>query len=418
MKLLSVFLIALLTVLSFSCLTTASEEPVMSVPVLERTAAEIPSNEPAVTSASVTENDHTDNTKDTVNGTSDSAQPVDQELPEAKSPLSEHDFRRVITEMMPWNMIAIKDGAVPLAITHDLDKNGYEDALVVAVEGDESTEVSLADLSKSARLFQSGRKYSNFLLLIFYQYSNEIVLRYTVPVSRQLVFNGVEPIEIKKGSDFPYALLFSFRTRSGIEQELIILSGYGITRFSIMENLSEITLIEDIDEDGYQDIIVHEQGFEEGTGFETFLSWYKWNSREYFEYKNTNIVRNLKQFYLVCAEYLRAGEKEKFLNYALDSQALSELKKQGLTNIEILGKIFKPAEGSVDDDFFETGAFSSVVFPEIMETPFSYANRMDLRHQVSVRFGRQGGDSRIYLTELKMKKNPFQNKQFCFSIDK
>ena len=140
--------------------------------------------------------------------------------------------------------------------------------------------------------------------------------------------NGVKPFEVRKGSDFPYALEFQFRTRTGIEKELVILSGYGITHFTIRENLSEITLIQDIDEDGFSDIIVHEQGFEEGTGFETFLTWYKWNLREYTEYRSTNIVRNLKQFYVVCAEFLRSGDYAGFLDYALDSEALSALKKQ------------------------------------------------------------------------------------------
>ena len=52
-----------------------------------------------------------------------------------------------------------------------------------------------------------------------------------------------------------------------------------------------------------------------------------------------------------------------------------------------------------------------------METPFSYANRNDFSHQVSVRFRSRGGESRIFLVELNMKKNPFQDRQFCFSED-
>ena len=336
-------------------------------------------------------------------------------------PLSTAEFKQAVINKMPWNMSAVYDGAAPLSIIHDLDKNGYNDALVVAVEGENNVGVSLDELSKSARLFQSGQQSSNFVLLIFYQYSNEVILRYTVPVANQLVFNGVEPFEIKQGSDFPYSLLFTFRTRAGIEKELIILSGHGITRFNIHENLSEITLIEDIDEDGYQDIIVHEQGFEEGTGFETFLTWYKWNLREYTEYKNTNIVRNLRQFYVVCAEYLREGEYASFLNYALDSETLSALKKQNLSDEEILEKIFQPveepAEDVVESVFFTEDGFTAVVFPELMETPFSYANRRDFSHQVGIRFRQKSGVNKIYLSELKMKKNPFQSRQFCFSVD-
>ena len=357
----------------------------------------------------------------------DTSEPAPGEVVEAGPlrllpPLSDSELLSATRGGMPWNMVAVKDGGRPMLIVHDLDKNGYNDALVVAVESSgEGTdeEYTLEELSRSARLFQSGRQYSNFLLLIFYQYSGEVILRYTVPVSKQLVFTGVEQVEIKRGSDFPYALLFSFRTKSGIERELVILSGYGITRFTIRENLSEITLIEDIDEDGYQDIVVHEQGFEEGTGFETFLTWYKWNLREFTVYRTTNIVRNLRQFFLVCSEYLRAGEISDFLEYSLDPRVLSGLRKQGLSDSDILMRIFTLAGEATDiNGFFDEGNFYTIVFPEIMETPFSYANRMDFRHQVSVRLGRKGEQSRIFLAELNMQKNPFQNKQFYFSVNK
>ena len=320
-----------------------------------------------------------------------------------------------IRELMPWNMSIVSDSGSPLIIHHDLDKNGYEDALVVAVEGGD-VNPDLTEFSKTARLFQSERP-SNFLLKIFYQHSGDVRLRYTVPVSRQLVFDGIEVFEIRKGSDFPYSIRFHFRTRAGIEDELVILSGYGITHFTIKENLSEITIVEDIDQDGYNDIIVHEQGFEEGTGFETFLTWYKWNLREYTEYRSTNIVRNLREFFLVCTEELRAGELGSFLDYALDSEAYSGLKKQGYSDADIVSLIFRSADGGESDPgWFEDGGFTTVVFPDLMETPFSYANRNDFRHQVAVRFGRPGGESRIFLAELIMNRNPFQDKQFCFCI--
>ena len=339
----------------------------------------------------------------------------DSHLPPKAPPLSRMTLLSAVDEMLPWNMIQVHDDGVPFTVVHDLDKNGYDDALVLAVEGDSKTDASSANLSKSSRLFSTQKEYFNYFLLIFYQYSGDLILRYTVPVSRQLVFNGMTPFEIKEGSDFPYSLMLSFRTRSGIEKELVILSGYGITSFSLRENLSEFSHIYDIDDDGYSDIIIHEQGFEEGTGFETFLTWYKWNSREYTEYKNTNIVRNLRKFFVDCSILLKEGRFEAFFDYALDSEALRELKKQGLTDTEILKMVFGSADGSpAYDDFFEQMSFTSIVFPEIMETPFSYDTRNEFRYTVSVRFSRHGGDSQICLGELRMKQNPFEDKQFCF----
>ena len=419
MRITRIFPILLAVLLAVSCTTTQPEQPSADV-----SAVSEPTN-----SFNDYQDQNAQNEKEQVpeprKESEDSAETAgESENAEQKAPLTNIEFKKQVRSMMPWNMKAVMDGNSPLLIIHDLDKNGYEDALVVAVESGEDVVTELSELSKSVRLFQSGRSYSSFMLLIFYQYSGDVVLRYTVPVSQQVVFNGVKPFEVKKGADFPYALEFSFRNRSGIERELVILNGRGITHFTIHENLSEITLIEDIDGDGFRDIIVHEQGFEEGTGFETFLTWYKWNRLEYTEYRNTNIVRNLRQFYIVCAELMRAGDYAEFLEYALDPETYSLLKQQGLSENEIMQRIFYSAAGtdfSGDDNtangFFTEKGFSAVVFPEIMETPFSYANRNDFRHQVSVRFRPPGGDSRIFLAELQMKKNPFQEKQFCFTID-
>jgi len=340
---------------------------------------------------------------------------LDSDGPEVYPPLNDEMLIKTMQEQLPWNMIQVFDAGKPLAIVHDLDKNGYEDVLVLVVQGDAETDATVDNLSKSARLFESEKEYFSYFLLIFYQNNGEIILRYTVPVSRQLVFNEMTTYEVKSGSDFPYSLLFSFRTRSGIEKELVILSGYGITNFTLRENLSEFTLVDDIDDDGFTDIILHEQGFEEGTGFETFLTWYKWNSREYTEYKNTNIVRNLRNFFDECSRLLKEGSFEAFFEYALDSEGLRELKKQGLTETEILKRIFRAADGSPGhEEFFELKNFSAIIFPEIMETPFSYDTRNEFRHTVSVRLRRPGGESVICLAELRMKQNPFQDRQFCF----
>ena len=116
-------------------------------------------------------------------------EPESVEEPEsAAPPLSDGQFLKKVQNMMPWNMKAVMDGSTPLVIVHDLDKNGQNDALVIAVEGGEETETGLDELSKSTRLFQSGKDYYEFLLLIFYQQNGEVDLRYTVPVARKLVF--------------------------------------------------------------------------------------------------------------------------------------------------------------------------------------------------------------------------------------
>ena len=331
-----------------------------------------------------------------------------------KPPLTDSELTLAVGSKMPWNMKAVHTSGGPLSIIHDLDKNGYDDFLVLAVEGDDETDASVANLSSSSRLFDTEKEYFSYFLLIFYQYNGEIILRYTVPVSKQLVFSGMSPFMVKSGSDFPYALQFSFKTRAGIEKEVVILSGYGITSFTLNENLSEFSHVEDIDEDGYIDIVIHEQGFEEGTGFETFLTWYKWNSREFAEYKNTNIVRNLRGFFDECSELLKDGNFEAFLEYALDSEALRALQRQKLTNSEIMERVFVCADNEgTEGDFFGPEGFISVIFPEIMETPFSYDSRNEFRHGFSVRFARAGGESLICSAELRMLKNPFGEKQFC-----
>ncbi len=84
------------------------------------------------------------------------------------------------------------------------------------------------------------------------------------------------------------------------------------------ENISSHSIYYDIDGNSILDIIDWEDGLEEGTGYETYLTWFRWTGKEYREYKSTNVVRNLNSFLEQARLYLSFKQMNEFLSYSLN----------------------------------------------------------------------------------------------------
>ena len=74
---------------------------------------------------------------------------------------------------------------------------------------------------------------------------------------------------------------------------------------------------------------------EEGTGYETFLTWHRWNGKTFYEYRTTNVVRNLNTFLRSTKELLLEGRYNEFISYGVDPLRAAALKKAGLKDSEI-----------------------------------------------------------------------------------
>ncbi|MBI9103177.1 MAG: hypothetical protein JEY99_12240 [Spirochaetales bacterium] len=353
---------------------------------------------------------------------SDSSQEEESVEPEPSvpAPFSGRELRRRAIALVPEILIHLNENNSPLGISHDLDKNGYEDFIMPVVEASQidpliergaAGGIDAEILKDPVRLFYERKEYISYSLLIFYQYPGKVVLRYSIPISRQLVFTGFRTQEIKVGRDFPFAVSTSFKTQGGTRQEWVILNGQGISRFAIQETLSVIPVVDDIDGDGIIDVVVHEQAAEEGIGYETFLTWYKWNGEEFIESRSTNIVRNLRTFFSGMAETLLSGDRRAFLDYVLLPDTEDEYTRKGASQSEIFEELFLPAEGGGEP--FSDLHIHDVVYPVLMETPFTYEKRGRFEFPFTMGIITDNGGS-YYRARLVMNRNPFSDDQFGF----
>ena len=343
--------------------------------------------------------------------------PEDAEIPSApelEDPMTEDVFYSQIISLVSGDQTYVRRSGLPMGIVHDLDKNGYKDFLLLTVKrnGFENREfIDEDDLGDSGRLFYERKEYFHYSILIFYQYPGEIVLRYTVPLSRQLVLNDFRVQEIRRSRDFPFGVSVSFKTLGGTREEWVILYGQGISTFMLEETLSVIPVVDDIDNDGFIDIVIHQQAAEEGIGYETFLTWYKWNGSGFIEEKSSNIVRNLRKFLTGMADIFLSGEKEAFLDFVLFPETREKLSREGMSLKEIFSLLFKPVEGGVLPVY--DLEIKDVIYPVLMETPFTYENRGRFEFPITIGIITEKGGY-YFRARLAMGRNPFGEKQFGF----
>lgn len=307
----------------------------------------------------------------------------------------------------------IHQGA-PWGIIHDLDKNGYADYLLLTLHSDEGEFVDSGVLMDSRRLFQESLPYVDYGVAIFYQYPDGVIKRYTILLEDKLVLQDFRFQEIRRGRDFPFNLAVSFQTTEGTEEEWIILQGRGISRFTVEQTLSKNSLVGDIDGDDLMDVVVHQEGFEEGSGYETFITWYRWDGREFKVHDTTNVVRNLREFFKRVEETVLADGWYSCLSGCLDSEALAEFRSRGLENGELLNRFFKPLEDQgAPPPLIEIDPVG-VVFPSILENPFTYQNLSQQKFSFILKIQDRSGDSFFYEGLLGMSLNPFTATQFIF----
>ena len=225
----------------------------------------------------------------------------------------------------------------------DLDQNAYKDAFFLVVKNRGNLNADFSHLSDVSKLLREDRQPVDFFLAVYLQLQGSMISMYRIPVGSSVVISDFSLLSIKKGKIIPLGINISFQTIKGTNSEWIIFSSYNkFSLFSIREYISSSTNTTDIDGDNIIDIVEWEDGLEEGTGYETYLTWYRWNGKEYREYQSTNIVRNLNSFLEQARLYLSFGQMDDFFRYSLN---LKDYKAYGdsIENIsDWMEKIFRP----------------------------------------------------------------------------
>jgi hypothetical protein len=299
-------------------------------------------------------------------------------------------------------------------ILHDLDNDRHPECLSLGVPSRGIDSNEMARLVDSSRLFQEENAPVPFSLLVFA--NNEGVFRRLkiLDLGEHVVFEHCRDQSLYINRSLPVIITASFQTVEGREVELLVFDNAdGLPRYrhTLSETLSTQYRLEDIDGNGMIDLFVKEKAIEEGTGFETFLTWHRWNGRGFIEYRSTNVVRNLNAFLASATEMLLSGEPREMARFLLDPVELRNLKRNGWGDHKILIHTL----GLKDMGIEQFPALREVVFPPLLEDPFTSEDERGSCFEITYRMIDLNGTSYIAKARLCMPPNPFKERQFAFS---
>jgi len=299
---------------------------------------------------------------------------------------------------------------------YDLDFDSIHEVFVLGIQYDDDMDLnSLVDYSS---LFAEDRKPYHFYLYIF-SAKEAVSLLDTVDLGMQYVFDNLKRFKINNSFDAPFVVCVTFQVQEGeiqkwlvfdnrLEPELIV---------SLEDTFSNKLVIEDIDSDGNIDIVIMERGAEEGTGFETFLTWLKWDGSSFKEYAAVNIVRNLKTFLSNSRNYILEHDWARLINNCFNNITYYTNKGWSYTDIVFKALGFEDIYGENQND--KSAVLSGthgVVFPEIFENPFILEDEAGLYFNLTFRIEDANGITIISELSVYMNRNPFGSKQFYFRM--
>jgi hypothetical protein len=321
---------------------------------------------------------------------------------------------RQITRLYPDGLQPLTvRGRIPI-ILHDLDKDQHPECFSLGIPSQGIDAKEAAQLGDSSRLFQEESTPVAFALLVFANDHSNFRRRKVLDLGERYVFEHLRRTTLYSNRPLPVIITVSFQTVEGRDVELLVFdnaSGLPRARRSLAETLSTQFQLEDIDKDGMIDLFVKEKAIEEGTGFETFLTWYRWNGRDFVEYQTQNIVRNLNTFLASAAELLLIGDLKDTVSTIVDPSTVRDLRRKGWGD----GKILIRTLGLEESGLQEFPTLREVVFPPVLEDPFTSEDKEGSYFAITYRMIDMNGTSFIAKARLYMSANPFKDRQFAFA---
>jgi hypothetical protein len=194
--------------------------------------------------------------------------------------------------------------------------------------------------------------------------------------------------------------------------------------FSFYEQANVRAYIQDIDDNGIFDLLLFEDIFEDSSGYETYITWYKWDGRSFHKYRSTNILRKLRAFFDGSRQMLLSRSWRRFLSYALLPEYSGSLLAE--TPARAFQRIFRLQEVAVSEEeervFYEglfsreisQAAITDVVFPNILENPFPLNPDGPESFLFTIRIT-ANGENYFFSARLAMNRNPFSGRMFHFT---
>ena len=323
----------------------------------------------------------------------------------------------------------------PYFIRKNLFTDKRDDILVVYLSNGEDREAGEADFSRYSnisRLYEDEDTSFQCHIIHFSVTDKGLVPENRYSFGKHKVLEDIRELRIKKNSAFPFAVILRFQSVEGLEEKWLIFTEEHVTRFHMKETFSNHSIVTDVDGDGTEDIVFFNKVFEEGTGYETFITWYRWNGRDFVEHKTINIVRNLREFLSKIKTIVIEEQCREFIETALRPEDVKRAKQDAVSYRELCSRVFVPVEkGDEQQEEEQTDSPSEreainpflteekeildIIYPEIMENPFMVEGVREELFLLQMRVVTMEG-SYLYRAKLAMPVNPFSGQQFYFIL--
>jgi hypothetical protein len=301
---------------------------------------------------------------------------------------------------------------------HDFTADGIEEICFLGIESEESEKAGIEFLSNYSRIFSETREIFPFYLYIFSIAGGRLQLLRKIELGEHAVYKSMTKFSLYKGKTNPVVIAIHFYTQEGSMQKWLVFNAPGtrpLSQLQLLDSFSCNAVVEDINDDGWIDIVLFERGMEEGIGYETFITWKKWNKREFIDYKTTNIVRNLNSFLFHVKELGLSGDADKMISYSFDGDEVQKFRDKGLTDRQIIYTFFGLTSYFGTDDLLDFNILEGIheiIFPEILDNPFYIRDHRGFYVKLSFRIMYTDGTSLIPEVLIYMLKNPFGGRQF------
>lgn len=326
-------------------------------------------------------------------------------------------LRRIRKFVQPPEQLITNNNSF-LYIVHDFTSDGIDEICVLGIESENPENARIEFLSDSSRLYATKMEVFPFYLYIFSIKQGVLQKLEKLKLGEQTVYESMTKFSLHKEKSDPAVITISFYTREGSVQQWLVFKRprvLPISQLLLLDTFSSKALVEDINADGVIDIVLFERGMEEGIGYETFLTWKKWNGKGFVDYKTSNIVRNLNNFLLKIKELSLDGDISTLISYSFDPEERKKMEKKGLTEQEILFRFLGLSKyfGSGElPDFSILEDINDIIFPEILDNPFYIRDNKGFYVKLSFRIVYSDGIYLIPEVFIYMLKNPFEKQQF------
>ncbi|MFP4230980.1 MAG: hypothetical protein ACLFRR_03945 [Spirochaetaceae bacterium] len=325
-------------------------------------------------------------------------------------------------ELSPERTTPIASGGSWMAVAADLDANGRTDVALLVVAADPwDSPPSLDELSQPGRIARREVPEAEFYFEVYLNRPTGLDLFETRRIGRYPVVERMELVDLHKEETLPRAVSARFRDQTGYKDVWLVAGPNGLSGV-VLENTSSVdSLIADVDGDGMRDLLKAQTVFEQGRGYETFLTWYRWDGTRFVSHTTTNIVRNLNNYLGILEEHLERERYRRFLNRALPAGEAEWSGSEEPVLREELSRLFVPENDDhgqeddpapiVVDTLFEETEIARASFPRFFENPFPRPG-FETSVTVPMRIDTAAGETFYYQTTVVMDANPFQHEQF------